>query len=309
MTTRRPTIEILTSDGHDRRPFHAEPIPQSASVHTPDMDTIRSRAHVRQPSISPSLALMGNDLGDGISGRATRQRTQLIVEGFSNLALVAVLFSGVQAQLISITVDDNDNPLAMATNAVFFGGLMLSVFSAMLASLSGRWFSILREDDSEYLSSCWLATECNKKVPKLEDYLRFQLRVWEDKRSDPARDVEKQTPTSATSRDSIFPNPRDEDIERVLEIIRHEQESVGGPTTKREILMSKVLLSALIVCSLAFILFCAGIVMLVWNKLPRPLAVVTSGIVFVCISLIPMFFLKHRRKHVINRINLKRPAL
>jgi hypothetical protein len=52
----------------------------------------------------------------------------------------AVLFSGVQAQLISITNDDSSNSLAVATNAAFFGGLMLSVFSAMLATCTSSLF-------------------------------------------------------------------------------------------------------------------------------------------------------------------------
>jgi hypothetical protein len=107
------------------------------------------------------MMYLNADIGDGLSGRATRQRTQLIVEGFTNLALVvsctdlavhvrwdvftpvlqAVLFSGVQAQLISITNEDSGNSLAVATNAAFFGGLMLSVFSAMLATCTSSFFT------------------------------------------------------------------------------------------------------------------------------------------------------------------------
>jgi hypothetical protein len=47
--------------------------------------------HVRKStamSMSPSMMYLSGDVGDGLSGRATRQRTQLIVEGFTNLALV-----------------------------------------------------------------------------------------------------------------------------------------------------------------------------------------------------------------------------
>ncbi|KAG9128447.1 hypothetical protein FRC07_011204 [Ceratobasidium sp. 392] len=119
------------------------------------------------------------------SGRATRTRTRLIVEGFANLALVAILFSGVQAQLIAVASDDKSHSkLSMATNAVFFGGLVFSVFAAMLATLSGRWFSILREDDSDFLSSCWLSQDCAEKAterPNLEKYLKFQIEELEEK--------------------------------------------------------------------------------------------------------------------------------
>ncbi|KAF8609250.1 hypothetical protein BDV93DRAFT_540607, partial [Ceratobasidium sp. AG-I] len=111
------------------------------------------------------------------SSRATRARTRLIVEGFANLSLVAILFCGVQAQLIAVTNEDNENRLSIATNAVFFGGLIFSVFTALLATLSGRWFSILREDDADYLSSRWLAQDCAEQGggPELEDYLDFQI--------------------------------------------------------------------------------------------------------------------------------------
>ncbi|QRW05292.1 hypothetical protein RhiLY_04291 [Ceratobasidium sp. AG-Ba] len=85
------------------------------------------------------------------SGRATRARTRLIVEGFSNLALV--LFS-------------------------------FSLMKVVLMIVAGRWFSILREDDSDYLSSCWLAQDCaemNDKQPKLEQYIDYQIKSIRDK--------------------------------------------------------------------------------------------------------------------------------
>ncbi|QRW05293.1 hypothetical protein RhiLY_04292 [Ceratobasidium sp. AG-Ba] len=157
--------------------------------------------------------------------RATRQ-TQLIVDGFTNLALVAVLFSGVQAQLISITNDDTDSRLAEATNAAFFGGLMLSVFTALLATLSGRWFSILREDDSEFLASCWLAAELKQPAPNLEDYVRFQLRIWEQKLSSHAEPTPfggDDTASEESAEKGGLPNPRDEDIQRVIELIRKKR--------------------------------------------------------------------------------------
>lgn len=124
---------------------------------------------------------------------------------FSLPKIQAILFCGVQAQLISVTNQDNENKLSVATNAVFFGGLIFSVFTAMLATckfgrdfcsnklsillfyiVSGRWFSILREDDADYLSSRWLAQDCAEegKVPKLEEYLVFQIKELETKRAE-----------------------------------------------------------------------------------------------------------------------------
>ncbi|CAE6418858.1 unnamed protein product [Rhizoctonia solani] len=114
------------------------------------------------------------------SGRATRARTRLIVEGFSNLALIATFFAGVQAQLISVTNTDNEGLLAIATNAAFFGGLMFSIFTAVLATLSARWFSILREDDADYLSSRWLCQDSKMdEGDLLRKYLDYQIEQME----------------------------------------------------------------------------------------------------------------------------------
>ncbi|CAE6418836.1 unnamed protein product [Rhizoctonia solani] len=313
--SRRATIEIIDAPAR----IHAAPTrmhTEPARIHAEPASTLVQRINnnnrrSRTMSISPSMRLVNGDIGDGISGRATRQRTQLIVEGFSNLALVAVLFSGVQAQLIQIIAEDvaTQNTLDIATNAVFFGGLVLSVFSAMLACLSGRWFSILREDDSEYLSSCWLAAECNENHPKLPDYVRFQLRLWEKKLSDDAEFPEEKDSMGSDEDPEDIKNPKDEDIKRILKLLERDNKENNGETTMREKLMSQILLSAIWICSAAFVLFCAGIVMLVWNKQHITVAICTSALVFVCISFIPMFFLKHRRKHVISYLNLKRPAL
>ncbi|CAE6416935.1 unnamed protein product [Rhizoctonia solani] len=312
---RRTTVEIVDTPTHVHAPptrMNTEP----ARIHTEPSSTLiqRFKSINRRStgiSLSPSMHLINGDIGDGISGRATRQRTQLIVEGFSNLALVAVLFSGVQAQLIQIIAEDTDgqNALDIATNAVFYGGLVLSVFSALLACLSGRWFSILREDDSEYLSSCWLAAECNDEHPKLPDYVRFQLRLWEKKLSDDAEYPEEKQSATSTEDPEGLKNPRDEDIKHILKLLNRDILENESEATMREKFMSQILLSAIWICSAAFVLFCAGIVMLVWNKQHITVAILTSALVFVCISFIPMFFLKHRRKHVISHLNLKRPAL
>ncbi|KAG8694280.1 hypothetical protein FRC09_009951 [Ceratobasidium sp. 395] len=318
------------------------------------------------------------------SGRATRARTRLIVEGFANLALVAILFSGVQAQLISVANDEKDGgKLSMATNAVFFGGLVFSVFAAMLATLSGRWFSILREDDSDYLSSCWLAQDCAEQGttdwPKLEDYLEFQIGEIRQKMNKEIERASKRNstistikspevlPTSLQSNIQFIESPQEkqspnnpsqpgdetnranrndtaarvsqqgdtsasdpivQDLRRIIKLLQvekiNEKENAEknsnaprikcgkiqpGPTTFREEIVSYTLLSPLVVCCTAFVLFCAGIMMLAWNKQPRPVAIFTSATVLICVLPLAGFFLRHRHKHVIQKLHLARPAL
>ncbi|KAG8713832.1 hypothetical protein FRC11_010816 [Ceratobasidium sp. 423] len=156
--------------------------------------TSPARRQTRKQSSYPQPKGDSDDLDDfeEESGRASRARTRLIVEGFSNLALIAIFFAGVQAQLLSDTNDENSTPLSVATSAAFFGGLIFSVFTAILATLSGRWFSILREDDADYLSSRWLAQDSGwgggdvekgsrRHVgPDLKEYLDFQIKSLRD---------------------------------------------------------------------------------------------------------------------------------
>ncbi|CAE6539445.1 unnamed protein product [Rhizoctonia solani] len=147
----------------------------------------------RQPSYRPKIDTDDLDDFEEESGRASRARTRLIVEGFSNLALIATFLAGSQAQLLSDTNDDNEGALSIATSAAFFGGLIFSVFTAILAALSGRWFSILREDDADYLSSLWLAQDSRLRIedvengsrrlgPDLKEYLDFQIKSLQNTR-------------------------------------------------------------------------------------------------------------------------------
>ncbi|ELU41383.1 hypothetical protein AG1IA_04591 [Rhizoctonia solani AG-1 IA] len=122
-------------------------------------------------------------------------------------------------------------------------------------------------------------------------------------------DPEEKQSTTSTEDPEGLKNPRDEDIKHMLELLQRDIRENESEATMKEKLMSQILLSAIWICSAAFVLFCAGIVMLVWNKQHITVAILTSALVFVCISFIPMFFLKHRRKHVISHLNLKRPAL
>ncbi|KAH7339398.1 hypothetical protein B0J17DRAFT_767138 [Rhizoctonia solani] len=153
------------------------------------------RRQTRRQYSYAQLRASSDDLDDfeEESGRASRARTRLIVEGFSNLALIATFFAGVQAELLSDTNDDNEGALSIATSAAFFGGLIFSVFTAILATLSGRWFSILREDDADYLSSRWLAqdskwgyrdleTGSRRLGPNLKEYLDFQIKSLQNTR-------------------------------------------------------------------------------------------------------------------------------
>lgn len=277
--------------------------------------------------------LATNQPGASLGAYETRQRTQLIVDGFSNLALLSILFSGVQAQFVASTMSDNSNAAARATNAVFFGGLMLSVISALLATLSGRWFSILREDDSEFLSSYWLAAEVRQKPVGIEDYIKVQKDAWvkklpqqlqspkspimKEQRKDSGTFLYTAPPESmldametgtapGVGPDGLSTNPKERDVQFVVRLL---DEEIEGETTMREKIMPKILLSAVGVCVAAFALFCVGILLLVWNTQPFSVAITTSILTGLGVVIMPGFFLQHRHKRVISQLKLGRAAL
>ncbi|CAE6449184.1 unnamed protein product [Rhizoctonia solani] len=251
------------------------------------------------------------------SGRDTRARTRLIAEGFSNLALIATFFAGVQAQLISVTNSENDGPVAVATNAAFFGGLIFSVFTAVLATLSGRWFSILREDDADYLSSLWLSQDSRnpmKGKELLQKYLDHQIRQMDRVEKGQGQiqvgGPDEPNPQSPEKSSDDF-NPMHFNAECILELLKEEKvKDTGMPgCTLRERILSCVLLSPLIACLPTFALFTTGILLLAWDKQPLPVAIFTTVTVFICVVPLCGFFLKHRHKHVISHIYLGRPSL
>ncbi|KAG8682344.1 hypothetical protein FRC09_016833 [Ceratobasidium sp. 395] len=279
--------------------------------------------------------LAAHQSGASLGAYETRQRTQLIVDGFANLALLSILFSGVQAQFVSSTSEHNENAAARATNAVFFGGLMLSVCSALLSTLSGRWFSILREDDSEFLSSYWLAAEVGERPLGITEFVKAQKQAWVKKlprhlqpppspimtrRRDSGAVIYSSPPESpldamekgrasgpfSSGAEHPGPTPQERDVQFVIKLLEREMD---GETTLREKLMAKVLLCGVGICCAAFALFCVGIMLLVWNTQPRSVALVTTVLTALCILVMPGFFLEHRHKRVISRLKLGRAAL
>ncbi|CAE6442890.1 hypothetical protein RSOLAG1IB_01267 [Rhizoctonia solani AG-1 IB] len=315
----------------------------------------RGRSMPPPPRVPPARSatdmtepLNSQQPGASLGAYETRQRTQLVVDGFSNLALLAILFSGVQAQFISSTSTDNSNAIARATNAVLFGGLILSVCSALLATLSGRWFSILREDDSEFLSSHWLAAESRQKNIPIGEYLKFQREAWLNKLpfhlqqsySQPlSPDGSKsEGPSTSIWRSAMTSSPIQElnEMEKgtvsqkhtpqtpqtpthgitanprerdVQFVINMIDEEMNGEATVREKIVSKILLSAVGICCSAFALFAVGIMLLVWNTQPFDVALSTTIILALNLILMPGFFLKHRHKRVISQLSLGRAAL
>ncbi|KAG9104449.1 hypothetical protein FRC06_002395 [Ceratobasidium sp. 370] len=294
----------------------------------------------RQAAREYTEPLGGSQPDASLGAYETRQRTQLIVEGFANLALLSILFSGVQAQFVSSTSQDNSNAAAKATNAVFFGGLMLSVCSALLATLSGRWFSILREDDSEFLSSYWLAAEIRERPLGVVEYIKAQKDAWVKKlpqhlqplssptitkRHDSGTYVYSAPPESPLEAmeagkapgptspggllggaESPAANPKERDVQIVIKMLENE---MNGDTTVREKVMARVLLCGVGVCCAAFALFCVGIMLLVWNTQPASVALFTTILTGLSIAVMPGFFLEHRHKRVISELKLERAAL
>ncbi|KAG9098490.1 hypothetical protein FS749_003719, partial [Ceratobasidium sp. UAMH 11750] len=205
---------------------------------------------------------------------------------------------------------------------------------------SGRWFSILREDDSEFLSSYWLAAEIREQPLGIVEYIKAQKDAWVKKlpqhlqplstpiitkRRDSGTYVYSAPPESPLEAmeagkapgpnspggqfggvESPAANPKEKDVQIVIKMLEDE---MNGDTTIREKVMARVLLCAVGVCCAAFTLFCVGIILLVWNTQPASVALFTSVLTGLCVAVMPGFFLQHRHKRVISELKLGRAAI
>jgi len=82
-----------------------------------------------------------------------RQRT---MDGFRSVGLIAIFLAGLQAQMLSVTLPDNDTLSAKFVNALWLAGVFLDVFAAVLATLTARWFEVLQPFDVEFLHNSWV---------------------------------------------------------------------------------------------------------------------------------------------------------
>jgi len=66
-------------------------------------------------------------------------------KGYQSLALIATFLSGVEAQIISFMLNDGNksNSAYEAFNTLFLVAIILSMFGAVTATLSMRWYSIV----------------------------------------------------------------------------------------------------------------------------------------------------------------------
>ncbi|KAF8754090.1 hypothetical protein RHS01_06317 [Rhizoctonia solani] len=248
---------------------------------SPRVPPLRSQTELTEP-------LNSQQPGASLGAYETRQR--------------AILFSGVQAQFISSTSTDNSNAAARATNAVLFGGLILSVCSALLATrvlspVSGRWFSILREmigipieplarsrvqtgrcthpRVSQVSRDAWLSKlpihlQQSYSQPLSPDGAKSERgSLWRSAMtSSPVQELNDMEggvlgqKHAPTSK--MAPNPRERDVQFVIMI----DEEMSKDTTLREVIVSKILLCSVGICCAAFALFAVGIMLLVWNTQP-----------------------------------------
>jgi len=75
-------------------------------------------------------------------------------KGYQSLALIATFLSGVEAQIIAYTLADGDKGghAYQAFNALLLIAIMLSMFGAVTATLSMRWYSIVPKPSVKLLA-------------------------------------------------------------------------------------------------------------------------------------------------------------
>lgn len=95
------------------------------------------------------------------------------------------------------------------------------------------------------------------------------------------------------------PNPRERDLQFMINMI---DEEINSGITFGEKMLSKVLLSTILVWYSAFVLLCMGIMLLVWGTQPLPVALFATVLLGWNLLFVPSFFLKHRRKRVLSQL-------
>lgn len=81
-------------------------------------------------------------------------RTKLVKEGYTALALMCTFVAAVQGQLLQMTYTQTDKTNQII-NALFFAGLFADIGAAILSALSARWFEMLTPDEAAHVYD-WL---------------------------------------------------------------------------------------------------------------------------------------------------------
>jgi len=102
-----------------------------------------SKIRVPFPSpTSPEPPKTAVDAENDLEAENVRKTLQ---KGYQSLALIATFLSGVEAQIIAYTLADGDKKghAYQAFNSLMLIAIMLSMFGAVTATLSMRWYSIV----------------------------------------------------------------------------------------------------------------------------------------------------------------------
>jgi len=93
---------------------------------------------------------------------------QNIQEGYTNLALIGTFISAVEAQIIAATLDsDERNTVSFQVfNTLFILSIIFSMYGAVNAALSARWYTLLSQEAARDLATRWLFDQ-NRRVDDL----------------------------------------------------------------------------------------------------------------------------------------------
>ncbi|PVF95827.1 hypothetical protein CPB86DRAFT_875383 [Serendipita vermifera] len=93
-------------------------------------------------------------------------------KGFELLALAATFLAGVQAQVMTITINtpiDQQTTVICLINAFFVMGLILDLVAAFLAFLTFRWLQRLSTEEKSYLKITFEARSRRQKIEELTE--------------------------------------------------------------------------------------------------------------------------------------------
>ncbi|KAF8639472.1 hypothetical protein AX17_001492 [Amanita inopinata Kibby_2008] len=202
-------------------------------------------------------------------------RAKLTKDGYFTLSLLCTVIAGVQAQLISLPLGQDD-PASQLVSAFFFSGLIADLGGSVLCSAASRWFEMLTQDEAKHIYGVTIEDTESKG-----DLAKMSVEPVDD-------DDDKRSITNG----SRSAGSRDEDEDILL--------------TLTELWMCASLRSGPYVAILGLGLLVAGLMVEVWAHQALVVKLLCTVLSAMLVMLLPPFVLRHDRKRVLKYAKLRR---
>ncbi|KAJ3532028.1 hypothetical protein NMY22_g7912 [Coprinellus aureogranulatus] len=103
---------------------------------------------------------------------AEKAQFESLIKGFSALCVAAGFIAAIQSQILGYTINSEDTPSVRAVNALFLGGMLIDIMSAMMGYLTIRWLERMRDAEQDLLNKL-LHLKTNAEKAKRREPIDF----------------------------------------------------------------------------------------------------------------------------------------